>query len=167
MKTFILTTVATLALLCLMAPNAKADHIEDHSFLEKTSNFTDASKQTVFDRSNQIDQLTVEMLEKFQSIASEQTQIWSDTILEGDYQADDQTVLDQVEELKSNGELVAYHVTYSQRGWDTSLCTYPGNLDLSALAQCQEGRIVESSFVSRDLKSWSRDPARFASFESK
>lgn len=165
MKTLILTAVAFFALTGI----AKADHIEDASFLQllKTSSaLKQATAQTVFDRGEHIDALTNGQLEKFQHVATEQAQIWGDTILEGDYQADGRTELDRVEELKIEGELVAYKITYSERSWDTSICTYPGNRDGSALDQCQEGRIVESSFVSPDLSSWTRDPENFAVFES-
>lgn len=165
MKTLILTAVAFFALTGI----AKADHIEDPAFLQlvqTSSALEQMTAQTVFDRNERIDALTSGQFEKLQHVAIEQAQIWGDTILEGDYQADGRTELDRVEELKIEGELVAYKITYSERSWDTSICTYPGNLDASALDQCQEGRIVESSFVSPDLSSWTRDPDNFAIFES-
>ena len=158
------TAVLTLALVCLMTPAAKADHVQDQSSLATPEQLVIASTQTVYDRVTQIDMLTVELHEKIQGLASEQAEIWGDNILEGEYEADGKTVVDRVEELKVAGELVAYRVTYSQRAWETSLCTYPGNLDLSALSQCQEGRISESSFVSPDLKTYTRDPSNFANF---
>ena len=162
MKALFLTAIVFFA----MTGTAKADHIEDHSFLATAALLDHAVAETVFDRANHINSLRNEQVAKLQHVANEQAQIWGDTILEGDYQADGQTLLDHVEELKIDGDLVAFKITYSERSWDTSICTYPGNRDGSALDQCQEGRIVESSFISPDLSNWTRDPKSFASFEA-
>ena len=160
MKILILTAVAFFAL----TGKAKADHIEDRNFL--TTEFAKADAQTVYSQNDRINALTPDQVTRFQHVAHEQAQIWGDTILEGDYQADGQTTLDQVEELKIEGQLIAFKITYSERSWDTSIC--PSNDESHAsLAQCEEGRIIESSFVSPDMGSWTRDPENFATFEAK
>jgi hypothetical protein len=160
-KTLLLTAAAFLAL----TGQAKADHIEDHDFLRVTTSLTEAQSQTVYDRNQNLSQLSIEQIAQFTQIAKSQAEIWGDTILEGDYQADGRTVVDRVDALSVDGRLIAYRLTYSERSWDTSTCTFPGNRDGSALDQCQEGRIIETSFVSPDLASWTRDPQNFAFFE--
>lgn len=101
--------------------------------------------------------------EKLHKIAQSQAQIWADTILEGDYEADGQTVLDRVEEIQFKGRLVAYRITYSERAWYIGSCDYDYE-DKSKLASCAEGRISEASFVSSSLTSWTRDSNAYAEF---
>lgn len=103
------------------------------------------------------------LLVRFEQIAWDQAQIWGDTILEGDYHADGKTRLDSVIELYSEDELVGYKITYSEGAWDTSTCSYNGQND-QALANCTAGRIVESSFVSPDFRTYLADQNQFAEF---
>lgn len=82
-------------------------------------------------------------------VASEQAQIWADTILEGDFVADGKTRLDEVQGLYKHKTLIGYKITYSERAWDTAYCSYDG-IHEETLRGCAEGRIVESSYVSTD-----------------
>lgn len=82
-------------------------------------------------------------------VAWEQAQIWADTILEGDFVADGKTRLDEVQALYKYKTLIGYKITYSERAWDTSNCSYDGLHD-ETLRGCTEGRITESSYVSTD-----------------
>ena len=102
-------------------------------------------------------------LETLQKIAQSQAQIWADTILEGDYEADGQTVLDRVEEVHFKGRFVAYRITYSEKAWYIGSCDYDYE-DKQKLASCTEGRISEASFVSPSLTSWTRDSNAYAEF---
>ena len=109
-------------------------------------------------RSAELPEATVAQLEK---IAHAQAQIWGDTILEGDYDAAGGTSLDQVEGVYMGGELIAYRITYSEKAWYTGSCDTEAD---PSRASCQEGRIVESTFVSPKLTSWMRDDSAYAEF---
>ena len=97
-------------------------------------------------------------------IAKSQAQVWADTILEGDYVAEGYTRLDRIEEIYKHNILIGYLIKYSEKAWDTSDCSYDGIRD-STLAECTPGRIVESSFVSADLKDYFYDEKTGAKFQ--
>ena len=88
------------------------------------------------------------------SIADHQVAIWADTILEGDYETHGDEHLDLVEGYFFGGALVAYRITYSVHAWML-------NPDGS---KAEEGRIIEASFVSPSMASWTRDQRGFAAF---
>lgn len=104
--------------------------------------------------------------ERLQQIAWDQAQIWGDTILEGDYWADDEVALDLVQAVLRGGVQIAWRITYSSRAFDTSVCTpyEHADDDPTRFDDCIPGRIHESSFVSMDLKSFIRDDEAFAEF---
>ncbi len=104
--------------------------------------------------------------ERLQQIAWDQAQIWGDTILEGDYWADEEVLLDLVQAVFRDGIQVAWRITYSSKAFDTSVCTpYEyADEDPARFTGCIPGRIHESSFVSMDLKSFIRDDEAFAEF---
>lgn len=99
---------------------------------------------------NSIDQDTLRSLQK---IAFEQAQIWGDTILEGDYYADGQTVLEEVYGVFKNNQIIGYKISYSEKAWYTGECRFDGQNE-SLLNECQNGKIVEASIVSSDLQSF-------------
>ena len=102
---------------------------------------------------------------KIQQVAFNQAQIWGDTILESEYAADDNTVVDQVLVIKKQGLVVGYAVSYSERGWFTGDCNYiSGNLE--TLKSCQEGRIKERSFTNSDFSEVAGDQNQFAVFQA-
>jgi hypothetical protein len=98
-----------------------------------------------------------------QNRAERLANIWSDTILEGDYWADDIVEMIQVEELFRNSELVGYRITYSSKAWDTSSCEFDSD-DLTTLNACETGLIIESGFVTADFRRFERDPKALARF---
>ena len=107
---------------------------------------------------NQIDAHTRAELE---AIALDQAQIWGDTILEGDFAADEAVTLDLVQKVMQSGEFLGYRITYSSMAWDTSGCRAEhAGYD----PDCVEGRIVESTFVAPGLNYWFRDDTAFAEF---
>ncbi len=62
---------------------------------------------------------------KLEKIAFAQAQIWGDTILEGDYYAENEISLDEIEGIyRGRGELVAYRITYSAKSWMTAECEF-------------------------------------------
>ncbi len=103
-------------------------------------------------------------------VATEQAQIWADTILEGDYLAAGDTQLDQVYALYENDILIGYRITYSEQAWALSQCDYYQATALNrkeALLSCAEGRITEASFVSPAFTTFIRDPNQFAEFKER
>ena len=107
--------------------------------------------------------LSDESLLRMNEIAKIQSGIWADTILEGDYFANGATELDEVVQFARNGTVVAYRITYSERAWDTSDCSFDSD-ELETLSACVQGRIVESTFVSGDLTRFMRDLDDLANF---
>ena len=97
-------------------------------------------------------------------IAHTQSQIWGDTILEGDYAADGKTRLDRVQELYKSNKKIGYLITYSERAWDTSECRYDGIND-DTLKDCKPGRIIVSSYVSLDFRDFFYDDITAAVFK--
>lgn len=92
-------------------------------------------------------------------ISVEQAQIWADTILGGDYLADEEVAVDKIEFVRLGDQLLGYRVTYSSSAYDTMDCDPEGDLSL-----CVAGRIVESSYVAPGLDAWIRDDQRYAEF---
>jgi hypothetical protein len=96
-------------------------------------------------------------------VAKEQAKIWADTILEGDYVSDGNTVLEKVVGIYRNNTLVAYKISYAERGWDISSCGYeqknPGTRE-----NCPEGIIRETSFVSTNFENYVRNHDDIADF---
>ena len=113
----------------------------------------------------EISSVSEQQHQEFRQLAVQQASIWSDTILEGDFEAAGDTRLDRVQGIYLGGQLLAYRLTFSETAWSTSQCNYnPG--DKSTLESCVSGRIVESMFVTPDLKSFERDERNFAHFEN-
>jgi hypothetical protein len=109
-------------------------------------------------------QLNPEVFQRLQQKVEELATIWGDTILEGDYYADEKVQIDQITELSKNGALVGYYVTYSSQAWDTSTCEFDSD-DLSTLESCESGRITEGGFISSDFRDISRDNTAVAEFK--
>lgn len=159
----------TVAVIALGAAPAKADHIEMSGFQTTVDSISAnpgaVTAQAVFDRATNMTKLSDEQFGKISKVASDQAQIWGDTILEGDYEADGRTIVDHVDALTgANGQLVAYRAIYSQRGWDTSTCVLDGPRTEETLKACDQGRIQEATYVSPDMMSYVRDMKQLATF---
>jgi hypothetical protein len=127
--------------------------------------FTHSQNRIVLSAS-QLESLPNETKSRLFQSANLLAQIWGDTILEGDYYADSDVRIDQVEKVYLGHAFVGYRITYSSKAWDTSTGAFDMN-DLKTLDRCVEGRIVESGFLSSDFASMSRDPEAFATFHRK
>jgi hypothetical protein len=101
--------------------------------------------------------------EQIEDAATEQAQIWSDTILEGDYAAEGNTRLDEVIAIYKKNTLQGYKFTYSEKAWMISDCDFDEQSQES-LNACLQGRIVESSYASPDFSILERDPDHLAEF---
>lgn len=123
------------------------------------------SQETLYSRSSRVrsPKYTSETHENFRQAASDQAQIWGDTILEGDYYAAGHTRVDAVVAVYKDETLIAYHYLYSEKSWDTSTCEFSGRRD--TLKDCTAGRIAESSYASPDLKTNLTDEDDYADFE--
>ncbi len=104
-----------------------------------------------------------EQQQQFRQLAIEQARIWSDTILEGDFEAAGDTRVDLVQGVFAGDKLIAYRVTFSETAWSTAQCDY-NPADKSTLVSCASGRIVESMFITLDLRNSERDERNFAHF---
>jgi hypothetical protein len=104
-----------------------------------------------------------DLIFKAQKSSWELSQIWGDTILEGDFYALNRTRLDTLEELSHNLKVIGYRVTYSQKAWMTAHCSYDPE-DIATLANCVPGRIYESGFLSINFKESFRDENAMAEF---
>lgn len=89
--------------------------------------------------------------------------IWGDTILEGDFFAEEKVRLDDVKTVTDTNGVAYYRITYSSKAWDTSTCRFVER-DLSTLDRCVEGRIVEAGFVTLDFKKATQDRNQRAKF---
>ncbi|MGZ3770901.1 MAG: hypothetical protein ACXVCP_10010 [Bdellovibrio sp.] len=164
-----------LALLTLCAfSSAYADQMgfNGDKFYEEAGHFVHACKEVpciapyhmalVLDQANNIDQIPVDIKLQLQRVAHIQAQIWGDTILEGDYHAQGPTRLDKVQAFYKDNEVVGYKIQYSEKAWYTGECEFNGNV--ASLAECKEGRIMEESFVSSDMKTFFSDEENYAAF---
>ncbi len=98
-----------------------------------------------------------------QKVAVAQSNIWIDTILEGDFYSEGNTQIDNVVAIFYSSTLVAYKITYSERAWYLGDCEYDG-VHEGSLAGCQEGVIRESTFVAPDFKTFVRNSDEIADF---
>jgi len=122
-----------------------------------------------------ISDLNGALLKKLHERAENESNIWGDTILEGDYELSrDPLALNAVSAIyNSRGALVAYRIIYSARAWDVADCDFDSSRLNQASAQeygeifqdCTEGVIVGNSFVSPGLKRSERDFNNMEYFE--
>ncbi len=101
---------------------------------------------------------------KFDKIVYNLAQIWGDTILEADYEVEDDVRLDKVFAYYKNKLLIGYHVTYSSKAWNTMDCVYDGH-NKAELNSCPSGRIYESAYISSDQKQFLFDDKNRAHFK--
>jgi hypothetical protein len=165
--------LATLILAILTVTQAHADEhgTDARAFMDRLRDFKQTCTAEICELPNEVKLIysvekalknvdpTISSLTK---IAWEQAQVWADTILEGDFHAAGDTRLDAVYTLYKDGEFLGYRITYSEKAWNTSECTYNGTPN--SLASCPEGRIIESSYVSPTLKTFVADENQFAVF---
>lgn len=166
MKHLLLVTSLTLAIPFLTPSTARADREQNPEFRQIVRAIEQDPESvlstTVYDSQGDSTSVDPKEIQRFTEIASDQAQIWGDTILEGDYQADGNTELDTVERLEMNGQFIGYRIFYSEKAWETANCEYNGEPD--TLEGCTEGRIQEGTIVSREKNNWTRDSSHYAEF---
>ena len=160
--------------LILQAPQVFAENINPIRFIHETaqiSKLCDAEDRcpSPYDIRNTYrlslnQNIESDLLKAMTRIAKTQAQVWADTILEGDFVADGYTRLDRIDEIYKHNILIGYRITYSEKAWDTSDCSYDGIRD-STLVDCTPGRIVESSYVTPDWKYYFYDDKTGARFK--
>lgn len=155
-------------------PAAFADRmgIDGDKFYEEAGHFVNAcrenpcvapyTQQVIYDYESKMDQLSLDNKNLLQKVAFRQAQIWGDSILEGDYYAEGRTRLDRAVAFYRENELVGYKIQYSEKAWYVGECDFNGNM--ASLPNCQEGRIIEESYVSSDGKTFFSDEDNYASF---
>lgn len=118
--------------------------------------------KVLYSQKSRLNNLTPEIRDQIKKVAAAQTQIWGDTILEGDYRASGRVRLDKVLAFYKKNRLVGYKIQYSEKAWFVGECNYNGSRE--SLVGCQEGRIAEGSYVSADLQTFFSDEERYAEF---
>ncbi|WP_413576109.1 hypothetical protein ACLVWU_17130 [Bdellovibrio sp. HCB290] len=164
------------AVLSLSVSSAFADHMGPNGdkFYDEAAHFTAACNQTacrapysaalVYYQASRMNKLEQNSSEALRTVANYQAQIWSDTILGGDYYAAGRTRMDSVVAFFKKDRLVGFKIRYSEKAWNTSECAFNGKRD--SLKGCQEGRISEESYVSPDFQTYFTDEERQAAFSA-
>lgn len=169
MKLVLLTSVFVFS-----AAQADRRGSDARQFMPLLKDFVQSCSEQICQAPNQIKQiysnqdnavLVSDQLERLKAIAWEQAQVWADTILEGDFQAEGDTRLDAVYALYRNDELVAYRIVYSEKAWNTADCDFDG-VRRKSIQTCPVGRIVEASYISPSLKTYVIDENQFAEFQA-
>ncbi|WII72559.1 hypothetical protein QJS83_01575 [Bdellovibrio sp. 22V] len=170
---FLKTTAAALLGL-LISSSALADQMGPNGdkFYEEAAHYEHAcqtepcktpySEVVVYDQKMNINKIEVATKAALKEIAVAQAQIWGDTILEGDYHASGRTRLDSVLAFYKGNALIGFKIQYSEKAWYTGECGFNGKRE--SLKGCQEGRIVEGSYVSADTQTYFSDEERYAEF---
>lgn len=151
---------------------AQASHEQFLDYLKRHASITPANFETkeIYSYSMDLVEVDESLHEQLLSVAQSQSEVWGDTILEGDVASLGEIRLDEIEELKDDEELLGYRITYSQRGWATGDCdlSQATSEDLRsprAFAHCAEGRIFESAYVVADLSTYFVDYDAVAQLE--
>lgn len=122
------------------------------------------SRKVVYTQASHSPATTPEKTKRLKEIAFDQAQIWGDTILEGDYHSAGRTRLDEVVAYYKYNAVVGYKIKYSEKAWYVGSCDFDGSQE--SLKGCDEGRIVEGSYVSADTLTYFSDEEKYASFTS-
>ncbi len=158
----------------LFPPFAFADQMGPNGdkFYEEAAHFENACQdrrlqrpytlQVIYNQTTRMDKLSTEVKSTLKKISVEQAQVWSDTILEGDYYAAGHTRLDTAVAFYKDGKIVGYKISYSEKAWYTGDCEFNGKRE--SLKTCKEGRIIEGSYVSPDALTYFSDEERYAEF---
>jgi len=88
---------------------------------------------------------------------------WTDTIQQGDLKIFDRLRMDQYEKLMVDQKHVGYRVTFSEKAWDLTTCSYQAQ-NLDSLSTCATGRIQQSVFISLDGRTLFSDESDWARF---
>lgn len=162
-----------LTIVLLQLPSlAQASHEQFLDYLKTHEKISPKNFQTkeVYSYSTDLVEVDESLHEQLLSIAQSQSEVWVDTILEGDVASLGDIRLDEIEELTDNDSLLGYRITYSQQAWLTSNCDL-SNADSDdwrnpdTFSQCEEGRIVESAFVNANLSTYFADYSALANLE--
>lgn len=124
----------------------------------------DSAMQVRTPSADELSQLPVEiktaLVKRSKTAAQEH---WPDTVLEGPYQTNFRLRIEAIEFLTLNDQVVGYRISLSAPAWDTETCAFdPRNK--STLKSCEEGRIHESMFISKDLSELFVDERAYADF---
>lgn len=152
--------------------SAQASNEQFLDYLKTHASITPANFKTteVYSYSTDLVEVDESLFEQLLSIAQSQSEVWVDTILEGDVASLGDVRLDEIEQLMDGDSLLGYRITYSQQAWATGDCdlSKATSEDLrkpEAFAQCAEGRIYESAYVTANLSSYFADYDAVAELE--
>lgn len=145
-----------IAVIAFSANLAFANNSKNFLDLVEKIQESEAEYQTV---SIDLQGVNKKVLAQLLKLANKNSQIWGDTILEGDYIASqDELVLESFEKVVTkSGKLVAYKMEYSLRAWNTfkSTCSIDWNKETYTdedFKGCSLGKIWDSAYVSLNLE---------------
>ena len=125
-----------------------------------------------------LSELPKEVQQRLQDIAMKESDVWVDTILEGDFQLGNEDLsVDMFEALvDGRGAAVAFRMKISQHAFFTGECLtnveYPEfmnnqeRIDYLYQNECSDGRISSYILVSTDFKNHERDPNNYEEFDN-
>lgn len=151
---------------------AQASHERFLDYLKARESITPKNFQTkeVYSYAADLVEVDESLHEQLLSIAQSQSEVWVDTILEGDVASLGEIRLDEIEQLMDGKTLLGYRITYSQQAWSTADCdlseaTSEELRTPSTFAQCAEGRIIESAYATANLSTYFADYDALAELE--
>ncbi len=165
MMKLIVLTAAVLSLSFTAQANSKFEKALEEA--SKYCSFGDCElpyvSEELYNAYEKVSKLSQAQFDALLKIAKTQSRVWADTILEGDYVTEGETTLGLVTSISKDGKLIAYRISYLETAWDTGACDYDYE-NKASLENCTQGQIHESSFVSPDLKTFTRDEDAIAEF---
>lgn len=160
--------LSSLVFVTLFSANAFAAVSSEQKFINQVYSVIETNKSG----NEELDMATLSKAQvaRLLKAANEESDIWGDTILEGDYVLanNSQVELYSVEKVVSTkSELVAYRIVYGQAAFNIGACEMevdwdlmsdnPEAFDQFAKENCQAGTISAGAYVSPDFQFHFRD----------
>ncbi len=99
---------------------------------------------------SQTEELSAPLRKDLNDVAFDLAQVWGDTILESDYEAEEKIEMDRIEVIRIDDQVAGFRITYSAQAFDH--------------ANKVPGHIQESGFATADGAQAFVDPKAFAHF---
>lgn len=156
----------SLVLVTLFSMNAFAAANTEENFIKKVYGVLESNNYQAIEVDPQA--LSKTQAAGLLKAATDESYVWADTILEGDYMLKDgsEVVVNTVEKiLNGKAEFVAYRIEYSQAAFDVGACDVdyelmennPAAFEEYAIENCTSGNISSAAYVSPDFQFHFRD----------
>lgn len=97
------------------------------------------------------EKLSASLETRLTAVAQNESRVWWDTILEGEYIVRGEIFLSDVTAIYKNKQLLAYRIVYGKEAYYTGSCDYDSENE-DSLEECTSGSITETALVSPDFK---------------